>query len=149
MGETVRTASVGQPVTLVVRVDDDGLPAARYRPAARPPGDGPATLSRAQLTPPTRFTVQKANGLHVAWFVLRGEAEVIFDPPQIKTWEDTRAGANSPWSPLFAVPAPPTHGEWTVRVTFDRPGTYVLRGRADDGGLYDDTEVTIIVTPLA
>jgi len=25
---------------------------------------------------------------------------VTFDPPQIKPWEDTRAGANSPWAPL-------------------------------------------------
>jgi hypothetical protein len=30
-------------------------------------------------------------------------------------------------------------------VTFSEPGTYVLRGRADDGGLYDDVEVTVRV----
>ncbi len=32
--------------------------------------------------------------------------------------------------------------------TFDEPGTYVLRGRADDGALYADAEVTIRVEPL-
>ncbi len=74
---------------------------------------------------------------------------MTFDPPQIKTWEDTRAGANSPWAPLFRRPPIPEDGEWTVQVTFDQPGTYVLRGRADDGGLYDDVDVTIIVTPVA
>jgi len=148
LGESVRTAAVGQPVTLVARIVDDGLPRVR-RPPPRPPGDGPPTLSAAQLRPPTRFTVQKANGLHLAWFVFRGEGEAMFDPPQIKTWEDTRTGANSPWSPLWTAPEVPEDGEWRVQVTFDQPGTYVLRGRADDGGLYHDTEVTILVRPLA
>jgi len=147
-GDAVRTAGVGQTVTLVARIVDDGLPAVRRR-AARPAGDGPPTLSRAQLSPPTRFTVQKINGLHLAWFVFRGEDLATFDPPQIKTWEDTRSGANSPWAPLWTAPEVPEDGTWTVEVTFDQPGTYVLRARADDGGLYDDTEVTIIVRPLA
>jgi hypothetical protein len=30
-------------------------------------------------------------------------------------------------------------------VTFAEPGTYILRGRADDGGLYSDVEVTVHV----
>ena len=143
----MRRAMVGQPVTLVARITDDDLP--RFRPrTARPPGDGPPKLSAMQLRPPIRFTVAKVNGLHLSWFVFRGDGEVEFDPPQIKTWEDTRAGANSPWAPLFRRPPIPEDGEWTVRVTFDQPGTYVLRGRADDGGLYDDTDVTIIVAPV-
>jgi hypothetical protein len=149
VGDPVRNAAVGQTVTLVARVVDDGLPTVRRRPSARPSGDGPPTFTRAQLSPPTRFTVQKVNGLHVAWFVFRGEAEAMFDPPQIKTWEDTRTGANSPWAPLWTAPEVPEDGVWTAEVTFDQPGTYVLRARADDGGLYHDTEVTIIVTPLA
>ena len=45
------------------------------------------------------------------------------------------------------MPAQQEDGEWTVQVTFDQPGTYVIRGRADDGGLYNDTDVTIIVSP--
>ena len=32
-----------------------------------------------------------------------------------------------------------------VQVTFDEPGTYVLRCRADDGALVADEEVTIVV----
>ena len=145
VGDPVRTATVGQPVTLAARITDDDLPrVARRRP--RPATDTPPKLTAGQLRPPSRFTVQKVNGMHLSWFVFRGESDVMFDPPQIKTWEDTRTGANSPWSPLFRMPAPPEDGDWTVQVTFDQPGTYVIRGRADDGGLYDDTDVTITVT---
>ena len=28
-------------------------------------------------------------------------ATVTFDPPQVKAWEDSRTGANSPWSPTW------------------------------------------------
>jgi hypothetical protein len=31
-------------------------------------------------------------------------------------------------------------------VTFDRPGTYLLRARADDGALLGDDELTVVVT---
>ncbi len=146
VGDPVRTTQVGEQVTLVARVIDDGLPSVRRRPA-RPPSDETPRLSATQLRPPSRFTVEKVIGLHLSWFVMRGDSDVMFDPPQIKTWEDTRTGANSPWSPLFSMPEPPENGEWTVQVTFDEPGTYVLRGRADDGGLYGDTDVRITVTP--
>ncbi len=148
VGDPVRRVSVGQQVMLVARITDDDLPRVG---GIRAPSesDDPPTLPRAALRPPMRPTVQKVNGLHLSWFVFRGESEVMFDPPQIKTWEDTRAGANSPWAPLFTRPPIPEDGEWTVQVTFDQPGTYVLRGRADDGGLYDDVDVTIVVTPVA
>ena len=148
VGDPVRRVSVGQPVTLAARITDDDLPRVGPIRAPRESDDAP-TLSAAALRPPGRITVQKVNGLHLSWFVFRGDSEVTFDPPQIKTWEDTRAGANSPWAPLFRRPPIPEDGEWTVQVTFDQPGTYVLRGRADDGGLYDDVDVTIIVTPVA
>ena len=56
------------------------------------------------MLPPTRITVGKNLGLHVSWFVYRGPGTVTFDPPQVKAWEDTRAGANSPWAPLWSAP---------------------------------------------
>jgi hypothetical protein len=62
------------------------------------------------MFPPTRITVGKNLGLHVSWFLYRGPAPVTFDPPQIKPWEDTRAGANSPWAPLWSAPTVPP---WT------------------------------------
>jgi hypothetical protein len=149
VGEPVRRVGVGQPVTLVARVTDDGIPRIPRRPPPRT-REGPPRLPPAALRPPPRITVDKELGLHLAWFVYRGDGELVtFDPPQVKTWEDTRAGANSPWAPLWESPPVPENGEYTVRVSFDRPGTYVLRGRADDGGLFSDTEVTIIVAPVS
>jgi plastocyanin len=155
---TARSVKAGQALTLVTEVKDDGIPKRRApaRPAAQatpsvPASAGatpaaPAAPRNPSLTPPTRITVGKSLGLHVSWFVYRGAGKVTFDPPQVKVWEDTRAGANSPWSPLW-VPSPlPKDGKAEVRVTFDEPGTYVLRCRADDGALMADEELTIVVT---
>lgn len=105
-------------------------------------------LQRA-FNEPDRVTVGKSLGLHFTWFVYRGENRATFQPIQIKSWEDTRAWQNSPWAPFWEAPAVPPDDRWVVRVTFDEPGTYVLRGRADDGSLYADQEVTVNVAPLA
>jgi len=35
-----------------------------------------------------------------------------------------------------------------VQATFHEPGTYVLRGLVDDGGLSVYHDVTVVVTPL-
>ncbi len=160
-GPTERETSVGRPVTITVLVEDDGLLRARRRPAPPPPEtaedsaradsiwNAPPTFSRRQLSPPSRVTVQKVNGLFMSWFLYRGEGGVSFDPPQVKVWEDTRTGANSPWAPLWFPPDPPEDGRWIVNVTFDQPGTYLLRGRADDGGLFADVELTVVVRPAA
>lgn len=154
-GDAVRHVSVGQPVTIVATIADDGLEAEirRTRTLAErarqaPPPTAPPKLSERQLRPPVRITVNKSLGLHLSWFVFRGDGEVAFDPPQVKAWEDTRTGANSPWAPLYVRPPVPEDARWEVRVTFDQPGTYVLRGRADDGALFRDRDVTIVVRPV-
>ena len=72
---------------------------------------------------------------------------VHFDPPQVKPWEDTRPSANSPWSWLWLPPQLPEDGVINVTVSFDEPGTYVLWGRADDGGLFNDQYLTVNVRP--
>ena len=115
------------------------------------PGNPTAAIATGQnrnpaYNPPARITVGKANGLHLSWFVYRGASRVTFDPPQVKTWEDTRAGANSPWAPLWQPPALPADNKWTAQAVFSEPGTYVLRARADDGALYTDEEITVTVT---
>ena len=154
-GESVRRVGVGETVTLVATIVDDSMEdairrqTARARAAAASPREGPPKLSARQLNPPIRITVDKRVGLHLSWFVFRGEGEASFEPLQVKTWEDTRFGANSPWAPLWSAPPIPEDGRWEVKVSFDRPGTYVLRGRADDGALYDDKDVTIIVAPVS
>ncbi len=103
---------------------------------------------RGWLNRPIRLSVDKVIGLHFTWFVYRGDTDPTFDPIQIKPWEDTRAFHNSPWSPSWEAPSTPEDNRWVTQVTFDKPGTYVLRGRADDGSLFADAEVTINVRPL-
>jgi hypothetical protein len=182
-GMKTRTVKVGQPLTLVSALSDDGIPkalsreefqtriAARIRalsgggapPAAAgatpaagaaPAGGNPfgAALAGAAaarfnpaLLPPTRITVGKNLGLHLSLFVYRGAGEVKIEPEPVKSWEDTRAGANSPWAPLWFAPPLPADGKVTSTVTFNAPGTYVLRAMADDGALtgYDDVTVTV------
>ncbi len=103
-------------------------------------------LERALRRGTASGTVNKRVGLHYTWFVYRGPGEAVeFDPPQIKTWEDTRPFANSPWTVGWTLPDAPEDGRWVSEVTFSEPGTYVIRGRADDGGLYSDVEVTVLV----
>ena len=145
---------------MTVEVKDDGIPKRRgLGSGAAVRANGPAgtseaptaataALANAAMRPPTRITVGKNVGLHLSWFLYRGPVggTVTFDPPQVKAWEDTRAGANSPWAPLWIPPTLPADGKVPVRATFSEPGTYVLRCRADDGALVADDEVTIIVT---
>ena len=154
-GEKNRRAKVGEPVTLVAQVTDDGIPRGRGAPPppagierGSAPGGAQPVPARAPVSipPPTRITVGKALGLHVSWFVYRGAGTVTFEPQQTKVWEDTRAGTNSPWAPLWTPPRPPADGKWTAQATFDSPGTYVLRARADDGALTGDDELTVMVT---
>jgi len=103
-------------------------------------------VARLFTTPPNRITVGKNLGLHLSWFVYRGAGSVHFEPAQIKPWEDTRAGANSPWAPIWFAPPLPADGVTTTQVRFDKPGTYVLRAVADDGALTSGDTITIVVT---
>lgn len=163
-GSKKLTAKVGQPLTLAAVVQDDGIPKRRLPGLAgaavsnqgsrRDRVNESGTDSNAanpqvanlMTAPPRRNTVGKNVGLHVAWFQYRGPGRASFSPEQIAAWEDTRAGANSPWAPIWIAPTLPADGQVPVAVTFDAPGTYVLRARADDGGLTGDDEVTVTVT---
>ena len=76
----------------------------------------------------------------------RGKAAAVtFTPDQMKTWTDTRAYANSPWSPPYIIPVPPADGKWTAQATFAEPGTYVLRAVASDGSVFTYENVTVTV----
>lgn len=142
--QITRNVRVGETLTLQAHVEDDGLPKPR---ASSINARASATQLERFLTPPSRVTVGKTNGLFLSWNVYRGEGAVQFDPPQIKPWEDTRTSANSPWGPLWVPPPVPADGMYSVDVSFDEPGTYILWARADDGGLYHDQYVTVNVTP--
>ena len=164
-GPKTLTAKVGQPLTVTALVTDDGIPKRRAgggsaavsnagsRRDAQAAAAGRAGVDPAQqrqqraMQPPSRVTVGKNVGLHLSWFVYRGAGAVKFDPEQVKPWEDTRAGANSPWAPLWTPPEMPADGKVVVHATFSEPGTYVLRGLADDGALFGGDEVTVTVRP--
>jgi hypothetical protein len=167
VGDSVRTAKVGEPLTLWVHVTDDGIPKARRDPASgaslpvagvttgregrggeRGAGaaGGAAQPVDLRLRPPRQITVGSATGLWVSCLKYRGPGSVTFSPDQVKAWEDTRAGANSQWAPHWFPPAVPTDGKWEVSATFDEPGDYVLRWHASDGGLTTDQDIKVKVT---
>ncbi len=162
IGDTIRTTNVGEPVLIQTRVTDDGVPTP-HDPMRflRMAGGAAAAFAtpemvrqRMMMIPPPRPTVTKNNGLFLSWNVYRAtdteapvQEIVKFDPPQTKPWEDTRPSANSPWSFLWVPPKLPEDGVIDTEVTFDEPGTYLLWGRADDGGLYRDTYITVNVNP--
>jgi hypothetical protein len=152
-GDKQRTAKVGEPVTLTAWVTDDGVPkprtatssAATQRALALLANASPNAPRNPAYNPPSRLTVNKRTGLHMMWFVYRGEGTARFEPMQVKPWEDTRTGANSPWAPLWTPPPVPKDGKYTATVSFETPGTYVLRARADDGALTGDDELVVVV----
>ena len=168
-GDKKRTVKVGQPLTLVaITGDPDNLPARRdgkpqpgfkkpqitEAPAAAPApaprqAAAPAAPNSAAVVyrPPVAVTASSGPGLRLSWIVYRGKAtDVAFKPDQMKTWMDTRAYGNSPWSPPYIIPEPPPDGKYEVQATFQEPGTYVLRAVASDGSLFTYDNVTVNVT---
>ena len=112
-----RRAQIGQPLTLIAFAKDDGVPRPRYGPDSReaeraaaararatnttppaPVARGTMTFDPAAQRPPSAITVGSQTGLRHSCFVYRGAGRVEFTPRQAKVWEDTRAGANSPWA---------------------------------------------------
>src|SRR5262245_61141048 len=166
-GEARRSVTVGQPLSLVALAGDpDNLPArrdgkpqprhggeqsteeAQKRPASRAAQPSSSTNAADPVyRPPSSIVPSSGPGLRLSWIVYRGKASTVtFSPGQMKTWTDTRAWANSPWSPPFTIPDPPPDGKWVTQVTFQEPGTYVLRAVASDGSLFTYDNVIVIVT---
>jgi len=130
-GETRRTVKVGGTLSLVATASDDGIPKAR--PAPRGRAGQPVGRS-------------DALGLRVSWFVYRGPGDAVtFTPAQFKAYPDYRS--DSPWTPGWIPPPLPADGRFPVSMTFARPGTYVVRVIAHDGGLSSTRDVTVNVTP--
>jgi hypothetical protein len=146
-GDTIRTVKVGQPLELRAHVTDDGIPKPRPRGAFLERGR--ADVKDIREVPPRQVTVGSATGLWVAAYEYRSPegGHVTVSPDQPKTWEDTRAGANSQWAPLWEPPPAPKDDNWTATATFDKPGTYILRWHATDGALFKDENITVNVTP--
>jgi hypothetical protein len=165
-GDRTRTVKVGEPLTLTAFAGDpDNLPARRDGkpqprdasgrmmttdappPAPRPTSAAPTNLANAIYRPPSAIVPASGPGLRLSWMVYRGKAaNVTFTPDQMKTWTDTRAYANSPWSPPYTIPLPPPDGKFVSQATFAEPGTYVLRAVASDGSVFTYENVTVTVT---
>jgi hypothetical protein len=146
--ETKRSVKVGEPVSLVATAKDpDNIPARRGSAKPLPEGQTPTISAAALYRPPSSIVATSGPGLRFSWIVYRGNAAAVtFTPDQMKTWTDTRAYANSPWSPPWTIPLPPADNKWQTTVSFSEPGTYVLRGVASDGSLFTYENVTVIVT---
>jgi hypothetical protein len=128
-GDMQRAARVGEPLSLTAVVTDDGIP--QIRPA--PSGGG--------------IGFKTALGLRVAWIVYRGPGDAVsFAPEQFQVYGDfSREGANSPFTPGWVPPPLPPDGKHTVKATFGKPGTYVIRALAHDGGFETARDVTVRV----
>ena len=153
-GDKRRSARVNEPLTLAARVTDDGIPSGTRRTRAPARGGSPEAQGgnsqdqgrgRPIYRPPTQTVPATPNGLWLSWIVYRGARRVTFVPEQMKTWQDTRTYANSPWSPPYIIPPAPPDGKWVVQATFDEPGTYTLRAIASDGALFTSEDVTVSV----
>ncbi len=136
-GDTARTTTVGTPLSLTVRIADDGIPAPR---AVGGPRDARIDVDATgrPLFGAGRFGRRSAMGLRVAWLQWRGPGTVTFDPWHLEGIDDHMPG----WAP----PPLPPNGEVVTTATFSEPGTYVLRAMADDGYLYTPLDVTVTVS---
>jgi hypothetical protein len=158
-GDDHRVAKVGQPITLVATVTDDGIPRVRGAGGAGAAENANAARGRtipsvcgADTSPQncgapnegagSLFSVQ---GLRMGCFVYRGEGPAVkFEPPQPKMWEDHRGG--SPWATGYALAPIPKDNKWIVQTTFNDPGTYVVRCLAHDGLLQTPADITFTVS---
>ena len=137
-----RRVRVGEPLRLVAFASDDGIPSGTYEPPMAEPGK-----PHPAYRPPRQIVPGNPPGLRFAWIVYRGDAsKVTFYPEQLKMWQDTRVYANSPWSFPYLIPPVPEDGRFETAVTFDEPGTYVLRALAGDGALTTSENLMITVT---
>jgi hypothetical protein len=116
-GSPQRSVAAGASLTFDAFVIDDG------KPTNRPSQSG----SNARVEGPlTQAVVRLDRGvrLGVIWVVYRGDASgVTFEPRKVAVAD----------------------GKASTKVTFSKPGTYMLRAYADDGILVSSTDVTVTV----
>ena len=137
--DAVLAVTLPSTLTLTATVIDDGLPVPRKDPPKQATGqETPPTLKPLPDAPEVPVNVPQIpadsarggggrnapKGLLVTWIVWRGPAAVTFDPPAAFEVKDAKA---------------------VVTAKFTKAGTYVLRGRANDGALWDEKDVTVTV----
>ena len=116
-GPAERSIAIADTLTLSTTVADDGRPTARRSGSgSNPRVEGPLKQAVVRLDPDMR--------LGVIWIVYRGNAAAVtFNPRKVKV----------------------VNGKADTVVRFSAPGTYVLRGYADDGIFWDAVDVTAVV----
>ena len=131
-----QTVEVGQPLTLVLPVKDDGLPSAEIRARGTGGPRGPRGTGAPPNTSPRDPFAEAARGqLRVKWVQYRGAGKARITP-------DESAVLGADGRPTL------TEGMSTTKVTFDRAGSYTLRAYALDGDAYFVTaDVPVTVTP--
>jgi hypothetical protein len=129
VGPAQRTIKVGEPLTLEAKVTDDGLPTLRPSRSGSGRASAPSGVIPARQNPLTQAVVRLEPNvrLGVTWVVHRRStaAAVTFAPQRVAVAEGGHASSS---------------------VTFSSPGTYTLRGYADDGVLLDYADVTVTVS---
>jgi hypothetical protein len=120
---------MSEMLALTVSVSDDGLPAPRDSQKPRSAAAAAAAAARQPTSPMTQAVVRldPAWRLGVTWVHHRGPGAVTF-------------------SPMRQPIADGKSGDAATRVSFSRPGVYVLRAYADDGVLTGYADVTVNVT---
>jgi hypothetical protein len=127
------TVTLAHALTLTATVTDDGLPVPRKTPrkaavgqetppALKPEPDQAEILLNVPQVARARGR-GALQGLVVTWSVWRGPANVTFNPATVEVKD----------------------GKAVATATFTKPGTYVLRGSANDGELHVETDVIVTV----
>jgi hypothetical protein len=128
------TVAVGTPLTLTRGVSDDGLPRRRAAGELAPGGAGRGVAPAGGGGGGGRGGRGDRDGLRVTWFQWRGPGVARFDPEQARVMDGDGRPSN-------------TGGKATTRVTFDTPGTYVLRAFAEDLSVFTlPPDITVTVT---
>jgi hypothetical protein len=130
------TVTLPATLTLAATVTDDGLPVPKPTPRKAAVGqETPPTLKPEPDQPEILLNLPQvgrgrgrgaAQGLVVSWTVWRGPANVTFDPA--------------------TVPVKGGNGKAVVTATFAKPGSYVLRGTANDGELHTEKDIIVSVS---
>ena len=124
-----QTAVVGQPLTLVLPVKDDGLPTPEIR--ARGTGGPRGRETPPDAAAPDPFAEAARGQFRVKWVQYRGAGKAKITPG-----ESAVLGADG--RPTL------TEGKSSTKVTFDRPGTYTLRAYALDGDAFFVTQDVVV-----
>jgi hypothetical protein len=121
------TVGVGVPLTLTLGVTDDGQPRRRAPGELVPGGAGRGPVVADGTLPSLR------EALKVSWLQWRGPGKASFNPAEVRVLE-----ADGKYSGLGS--------KATTTVTFDTPGTYLLRAYVQDMSLMTiPQDITVVV----